>query len=279
MRSKGRWALPVIGPALVILLSFHPTPIHAQIVPDWDFSVSVFGGGAFPFDTDVGGTNVPTVLIRGGINVDPGRATGTFPDMHLNSSFAFGGKVGAWTLAFRAATGLDFGAEIDVTHFTPDWDGGQWVTLNGQFITDRPQGGPGGSLVPNLGQRLTLSGSIPLVLPTSFDIDATIVAVNLLTRVPLYQSPSFPNGRLQGYVGVGAGVETAALEISGVGSAQDTGFAFQALAGGKVFLTRHVALFAEYKFTHSSHSWNVQSTKIEADLNVNHVVGGLAFHF
>ena len=277
MRSKARWALPVIGPALVILLSFHPTPIHAQIVPDWDFSVSVFGGGAFPFDTDVGGTNVPTVLIRGGINVDPGRATGTFPDMQLNSSFGFGGKVGAWTLAFRAATGLDFGAEIDVTHFTPDWDA-QLVTMKGQWISDRPQGGPAGSLVPRPGQRLTLSGSIPLVLP-SFDIDATIVAVNVLTRVPLYQSPSFPNGRLQGYVGVGAGVETAALEISGVGSAQDTGFAFQALAGGKVFLTRHVALFAEYKFTHSSHSWNVQSTKIEADLNVNHVVGGLAFHF
>jgi opacity protein-like surface antigen len=69
------------------------------------------------------------------------------------------------------------------------------------------------------------------------------------------------------------------LKISGTGSTGDTRFAYQALAGAKLFFTKHIAVFAEYKFTSASHSWDVQGTKVDADQQVNHVVGGLAFHF
>ncbi len=260
MTNKSRWTLPALGVVLFALLSFSPTPIHAQSVPGWDFSLSGFVGAAIPFNPDADATNLPTGILTGaGLFV--GTGTGTFHDVDLKTSFAFGGKLSAWTTGFRSATGLDFGAEIDVTHFNPEADG-QIVNASGQFTS-------GG---------VTVSGTIPFMLP-SFEITSTIVAANLLTRLPLYQNQTFPNGRLQWYLGLGLGADMAKLDISGSGSEDDTALAFQALAGGKVFLTPHIALFGEYKFTHASHTWNFSDTKIEADLDVNHALFGVAVHF
>jgi hypothetical protein len=59
--------------------------------------------------------------------------------------------------------------------------------------------------------------------------------------------------------------------------------AFQALGGAKVFLSKHVALFGEAKFTHASHTLKFQlaggDLSDRLTLNTIHVVGGLSFHF
>jgi hypothetical protein len=67
----------------------------------------------------------------------------------------------------------------------------------------------------------------------SFDISSTIVAANLLLRAPIYQSPSFPNGRVQWYLGGGVGAEMADLDVSGVGSEETPHLFFRHLRAVK----------------------------------------------
>lgn len=261
MRSARLWTVRVVGPILLFLLALPQTSARAQLIPGWDVSVSGFVGAAFPVNADADVTNLPVTFVNSAGVATTGTMTGTVRDVNLKTSVAFGGKLGAWTTVFRNATGVDFGAELDVTHFTPDADG-QSVSASGQITS-------GGVPVGNV---------ISVAFPT-VEISATVVGLNLLVRKPLYVTDSYPNGGLQLYFGGGVGAEMADLQISGAGSAGDTTFAYQALAGTKLFFTKNIAVFAEYKFTSASHSWDVGGTKVDADLRVNHVIGGLAFHF
>jgi hypothetical protein len=77
-------------------------------VPTWDYSVSAFAGAPIPFDTDIRFTD-PTILTDL-----------TFHDAELKTSVSFGGKISGWWTGARPGTGLDFGAELDVTQFFPD---------------------------------------------------------------------------------------------------------------------------------------------------------------
>lgn len=258
MRKTGSVLLASV--ALFVLLPFLATDAKAQIAQGWDFSVSAFGGAAIPYSPNVEVHNLPLTLLPSGAT---GTGDGTLKDVNLQTSVSFGGKITAWSTAFRPATGMDFGAEIDVTNYRPDMES-QTVTGQGTF-TSAATG--------------TLTGSIPIIMPNTIDVNSTIVAGNLLARVPIYRSDEFPNGRLQWYLGAGLGAEISNLKLAGSDSDSDTALAIQALAGGKVFLNKIFALFVEYKFTHSEHSWDLAGTKIQGDFNVNHVVGGLAVHF
>ena len=64
----------------------------------------------------------------------------------------------------------------------------------------------------------------------------------------------------------------------------DTTVGVQALAGIKVFITKHLAAFTEYKFSH--HKAEVRftdeflgRTNVTTTLNTHYLYGGLAFHF
>ena len=79
-----------------------------------DVYISGFGGYSFPFKTDIS---------QGGFTVS---------DVDLDNSPSIGGKLGMWFTAPRKSLGIDVGAEIDVTNFTPDTPG--TVELNATYF-------------------------------------------------------------------------------------------------------------------------------------------------
>lgn len=213
-----------------------------------DRYISVFGGVALPSKTDV-------------TEVGPGTNVTIF-DVKLDNSPSIGGKIGMYTTQFRAGTGIDFGFELDITNFTPDQKGNQIRNASGTLLG-----------VP-----------VTAVVTSHININSTLIAVNLLARKPFGVTQDFPNGRWSPYVGIGGGIQTTTFEPPGtIEKGRQTDPAFQGLAGVKAFLTQHVALFGEYKFTHASHTFETQSGgAIITDkftFNVNHFVGGIAIHF
>jgi hypothetical protein len=67
-----------------------------------DVYISGFGGYSVPFKTDISSGPL------------------TAPNVDLDNSPSFGGKIGMWFTAPRKTLGIDMGAEIDVTHFNPN---------------------------------------------------------------------------------------------------------------------------------------------------------------
>lgn len=175
----------------------------------------------------------------------------TLNDVNLNNSPSFGGKIGMWITAPRKTLGIDIGTEIDVTNFNPDAPSGQVVSSN-------------------LG---------PASLVATLDLHVVYVGVNFLARLPIDVSSGLPNGRWFPYIGLGGGAQRLTAQVAGT-EGRDTAPAFQGLGGVKVFLTKHIAAFAEGKFIHASHTFGVQGGgTISADLNSAHGVGGLSVHF
>lgn len=211
--------------------------------PQIDPYIALFGGVALPSTTDR--------------RVDDLSANAHFTvlDGGYASSPSLGGKVGMWFPGLRPSTGLDFGLGIDVTNYQPDIKAGTrraTATVNG----------------------VTVTGTSSRAAET--DINSTLVALNLLLRAPLFVSEAFPHGRLYPYLGGGIGFQSS-KPPSGFASQLDP--AFEGLAGLNVFLTRRVALFTEYKFTHAEQTFNFGTQNQTVTFNVSHVVAGLAFHF
>ena len=215
-----------------------------------DRYISVFGGVALPSKTDV-------------TEVGPGTNVTIF-DVKLDNSPSIGGKIGMYTTQFRGSSGLDFGGELDITNFSPDQKGNQTLNASGTV------------------------GGVPVVAAVTnpVNINSTLIAFNLLARKPFGVTQDLPNGRWSPYVGIGGGVQTSTFEPPGsIKKARQTDPAFQGLAGVKVFLAQHIALFGEYKFTHASHTFETQDISTGAIItdkytfNVNHIVAGLAVHF
>ncbi len=240
MRSLRIFLVPLVVLGVLTVLPPHAS---AQVVPGWDFSVSGFGGGAFPIHNDV-------TLSAPGVRA-------TMQDMKFDTSASYGGKVTAWTTLFRQATGFDLGAEVDVTHYDPNLS---------------PQA---------FGMTGTISG-VPFAtaarLTQKVDIDSTIVAGNILARYPLFVSGLFPNGRWQPYFGVGGGADVATASVLGYKDT-DTAGVVQVLGGVKFLLTKNIGLFVEYKFTDVEHTFTLAGVNTKTTLDINHVVSGLAFHF
>jgi opacity protein-like surface antigen len=133
----------------------------------------------------------------------------------------------------RPFLGGHFGTELEFYYTEPEASS-QTVTFSGTGVG-----------VPPNGQVTT----------PSVTFEVFTVALNLLYRFPLITSEAFPNGRLQPYVGVGAGafiatMETRTTPLDSNVRVEDTDVkpGVQALGGLKFFVTRNVALFAEYRF-------------------------------
>jgi len=189
---------------------------------------------------------------------DPTIGTFTFKHLTLRNSPTVGAKMTGWTSSMRSKLGIDLGAELDYTRFTPS------LKQNSE-----PQ-------IVNSSAGL-MQGDLETV---KSPITAHIAAVNLLVRRPFGSSPDFPSGRWYPYLGIGGGAEIAHARIEETNaSATDTSGMWQALAGVKLFLNKHVAFFAEYKNTYAKHTFTFDSSPQRLTIHANHVVGGLAFHF
>ena len=102
-----------------------------------------------------------------------------------------------------------------------------------------------------------------------------------------YESPLDLNARcpLQLYAGAGLGVFFAETSNQFGRSTDNARAGLNALAGAKFFLTKHVALFAEYKFNYVDLKFDQNQAPggatagLSGTYMINHVVGGLAVHF
>ncbi len=170
--------------------------------------------------------------------------------------------------------GGSLGLELEVYHFEPDIDN-QTVRFTGGGFTGQ--------------------GSV-----SASDVQVTTIALNALYRLRLSQSPQLSCGRLQPYVGVGIGAfiatfkaPTRNLDVPITVSDTDVKPGFQALVGTRFFLTRHIAVFGEYKFTHtadftfnlvsapgtSQGITNVRSRQVQVQPDHAYPRGGLSYHW
>jgi opacity protein-like surface antigen len=181
-----------------------------------------YAGAAFTENKDL-----RTELELNGTPIVNGRAR----DLHFDTSPVFGGKLGYF---FDAdLLGGNTGIELDVFHFEPDVSR-QTVRFSGL-------------LAGVTGESRTQ------IQPA--DIEITAITINALYRFRLAADAEYPRGRFQPYIGVGAGAYIARLatttspfDVNKDIADTDVRAGFQALAGARFFLTRHIALFAEYKF-------------------------------
>jgi opacity protein-like surface antigen len=196
-------------------------------------------------------------------------------DLTFDSSLLYGGKAGYFFE--RSLLGGNIGAELDVYHFEPNF-GAQTVDFSGTFA------GVSGDTRPRF---------------QSANLDVTAVTLNLLYRFRLLSEPKYPRGRLQPYVGVGAGAfiaeietRTSTFDVNRQISDTDVRPGIQALGGARLFLTRNMALFAEYKFVKTetfSFSFKESGTisgfpvtetaRDRADLTSHLFYGGIGFHW
>ncbi len=196
-------------------------------------------------------------------------------DLSFDTSVVFGGKAGYFFE--RDLLGGNVGAELDVYHFEPDLSA-QTVRFTGLLA------GFNGDLRTRL---------------QSADIDITAVTLNLLYRFRLLPGTQYPRGRLQPYVGVGAGAfiarlatETSPFDTNKDISDTDVRPGLQALGGARWFLTRNIAVFAEYKFIHTdSFSFSfkesgtiagfpvTETARDRANITSHLFYGGIGFHW
>jgi hypothetical protein len=181
----------------------------------------------------------------------------TFPDssaIGMKDSFVYGGKVGYFLPSFLALDWL--GIEADIYHSTPH------LKHAGFFVDGAPAG----------------QGVLLGVTTAAFR-----VLIRAPGRRPEERAQPFTSWyqRLQPYLGFGPAVFfTRASTASSSSNDTAVGFSFQ--AGSRFFLTRQVALFAEYKLDAAALSFNnalAPGAGLKGDYTGHNVVAGLSYHF
>ena len=195
-----------------------------------------------------GGLTVPNKLSNvEGIDHDAGLKTS---DLKLATSGLYGAKAGYF---FGRLPWL--GIEGDFYYSTPH--------LKQQPVAQTIQN-------PFTGQSFQTTNTQP-----GGHLHVFAAAVNLVAR--------YPGKRFQPYVGVGPGIAWARISnlptvSSPSGSASDSSLMLNVIAGSRYFITKHVALFAEYKYNKSSFDFG-NNVQFKADYSANNFVGGIAVHF
>lgn len=192
------------------------------------------------------GITVPS--ISGGLtNVD---LTGSFPDGStfsdnaLKSSLMFGAKFGHFFTRVPW-----FGLETEA------------------FMTN-----------PHIKQQpLTLT-----VPPVSATAELPGAYFRVITWAPVNLVFRYPGKRLQPYVAIGPGVFFARIKDPNSSDSQsDTRLGLNTQVGIRYLLTRHIALFGEWKFNHARFHFEEQPDYFgfNGTYNMHHFALGLGYHF
>jgi opacity protein-like surface antigen len=246
MRAK--WRLVTV--ALLGVLAVRAAPASAEWFGD------LYLGGAFTQNHDL--------TAAGALNGTPLAITAQ--DLRFDSSVMGGGRFGYWLNA------LPFGLALDVSYFEP--------SIRAQSVNT----------------NVSLGGTSANVGPLSFgkvNLSVTDLSFDLMLRWPgLLASPQFPNGRLQPYVAAGPALFfVTAKDSTNFGppdhqSSSDTVLGVKAGFGTTWMLTPSVGLFAEYRYTHFSPTFDFNTNlpglsrmKVETDVNTHHVLVGVTFRF
>lgn len=103
----------------------------------------------------------------------------------------------------------------------------------------------------------------------------TTVGANLIAR--------YPGRTVQPYIGAGIGAAIAHIGDTGtVRSDTDVAAAWNILAGLRAFVTPHIAVFAEYKYTGATLKFDEAFGDLggfRGNYRAQHILGGLSYHF
>lgn len=180
------------------------------------------------------------------------------PDFPLKTSFLYGAKVGYY---FSRANW--FGLETEAYNTTPHMKQLQttWTVPAGTVFP-----GPGGGTIPTtVTGPVTFAGNHLRVLMWA--------PANLMFR--------YPNGRLQPYIGFGPGIFFARVNVTEQGfetSQSNIRVGLNAKVGAEFFITRHVAVFGEWKYNWVRFNFD-EALGIAATYEMHLVAGGLSYHF
>jgi opacity protein-like surface antigen len=200
------------------------------------------------------GITVPS--ISGGLtNVD---LTGSFPDGStfsdnaLKSSLMFGAKFGHF---FNRVPW--FGLETEAFMTNPH--------IKQQPLT---------LTLPPIPPALPNGASATAELPGAYFRVVTWAPVNLVFR--------YPGKRLQPYVAIGPGVFFARIKDPNSSDSQsDTRLGLNTQVGIRYFLTRHLAIFGEWKYNYARFHFEEQPDYFgfNGTYNMHHFALGLGYHF
>ncbi|GKS56912.1 hypothetical protein YTPLAS18_04390 [Nitrospira sp.] len=199
------------------------------------------------------GLTIPSIG-KGLTNVEAVDNTGTFPagttfsDLALKSNIMYGGKVGHYFRQIR------------------------WFGIEGEIYNANPhlKQQPSTLTVPGFG---SVTGSI----------DGNYLRV--LTIAPINFMVRYPGKRLQPYVGVGPGIFLARLKEAQLGeSISSTSVGLNVMAGLRYLVTRHFAVFGEWKYNYTRMNFDqnlnfIQPFGLKADYRMNHFAFGVAYLF
>jgi opacity protein-like surface antigen len=113
----------------------------------------------------------------------------------------------------------------------------------------------------------------------------------LRLRLPLVSSEEFPKGRLQPYISAGPALFVTWAESDPTlqppnQKQTDTSLGVKAGGGLAFLITKSVAVFGEYRFTHFTTDLTFQDTtpppsteNFKMTFDTHHLIGGLSFRF
>ncbi len=250
MRST-RLANRVVCTAGVLLLGLSAGTAQAEFV------VSVYLGDAITGDTDVD-------------LLEPGVTNLTFENVPFNAESFESPIYYGYRMAYWPDSLPRFGVAIDFTHAKAIADRSAVVTVTGTRA------------------GVPVSGTEP-VSGTFSDLEFShghnILTANALYRwFPAGQRDKTLLGRIQPYIGAGAGVAIPHVEVTTATSTVDEyqlgGPAVQALGGVNFDLFRYLSTFAEYKFSFAAIEADLGAgAELETNLFTHHFVIGLSARF
>jgi opacity protein-like surface antigen len=111
--------------------------------------------------------------------------------------------------------------------------------------------------------------------------------VDLMLRLPLLRTPDAPGGRIQPYLAAGPPLYITTItprhtrNFRNHDSDTDLSFGYKVAAGLAVYVYKNLAVFGEYRFTHTSpevelRDANLNRTTLRTDLDTHSALFGLS---
>jgi hypothetical protein len=178
--------------------------------------------------------------------------------------------------------GASFTADADVTIRN-----GTTFDDRVKFDTEAMGGGRLGYWLPGLrwlGVALDVSYFAPAAQGSTVDARLEVVPISPLAmfRLPLFESPEFPLGRIQPYIGAGPGffLTSVKVDVPGFGEQRSdwqVEVGADARAGIAFMITPSVGTFVEGRYT--VFSTNPGGRSSEFDVETAHVMGGITIRW
>jgi opacity protein-like surface antigen len=188
------------------------------------------------------------VAGQGGVN---------FAD-RINSIAGTGSQAGVSGpfIDFDLQTSITYGGKVGY------FPGHSWIGIEGEVFHTTPHI-----------KELPATASLPADPGIHFRV--TTVGANIIAR--------YPGRTFQPYVGAGVGAGIAHIgDTATVRSDSDVAAAWNVLAGLRAFVTPHIAVFTEYKYTGATFDFDEAFGSLggfSGNYRAQHVLGGLSYHF